>query len=1089
MELGGFYQVTPIIPIGEAYKHLGGEVKYPTDSARQSFNSRIKNFIQHGIVQGDMEDKKVDIESLKGRLEFESNIFESYMTLSKFRELFEISNEFTARKIKGIFKVWETEFSFDYVEPRFPIYNRSFLISKSSVERFFEDYISMDKVKSEVSKSNSGWQKTLKRLEIRPLKIGLKRFIKKIEYEKIFNGIVNDEIHRSTSTIPIREAYKHLGGEERYPYSTRSSLQKRIRNLIKRGIVQGEDENNLVDIGSLQNHYAFESNILENYIGILEFHELIGTSKDNTTVETKAILTDLKNEFLFDYVETEYPIYQRTFFISKSSVERFFRDYILMDDVESVVSKSNSGWQKTFKRLGIKPLKIGLKRFIQKKEYEMILDESAAIIDKSNYYTLEEFKQILSVKYNRDSSQIEKDYDLKPKKAYGYWKFYEKDIVSNLKLRQVELKKKYITFEVAKEIANAEGFPFHAGYIEAESVDSLLRPFYKGKKGIYSKENFNTWLEVQRNNHALFSMSMGSDFDTFKYRLKIKGIDINGLGPFTSEIWLRFISSKLRSSKANPQTIDRYIHTYIYCTECLISIVSSTRKREIYSITSNVINTFFNEIPKRHSKVIYQYLRQVYNKLNAEGMKAFDFNKVNDPSKFAKKYHDKSIYEYEMYKKIYNYTKDISLHKEKAIKDTLKEISIDGESRNVKYQKNVKYYASSWLYVLLHLNNAWRHSDVIKFPQVDLRGTQITDLDWLLENELSDKDVDFIINQVYRTEIIVSKTQVKNYFFCSDKLKKPLATAIAICQLRVNRHSPLRESIIDFGNKRQNFSDVRCKHFFELFHDGDFRFSSRKMNRTLLSYIYVLLSKMRKGKAGLKTVQKMRGHLEKETTNVYIDIPEEELNFLTSQLFARGSFGFIYDTFLDVLQGVEIDRGKRTTDVQFLEKYFGGIHKIEEIAGFLNVIQSDRKAILERILSMGLDEALNFVHKIETNQLPSKQDNVQCMLAETGCVKKGQGISCFDCAYAIPNYYALSALGSSLQDRLNSYLDTQKSDLEMLYYEQRKRARLFYIQLDLFAQAIQRFGFDAYEFIIDSRKDFKEHLAEIGSLAEQYQLT
>src|SRR5699024_11669769 len=97
-------------------------------------------------------------------------------------------------------------------------------------------------------------------------------------------------------------------------------------------------------------------------------------------VETKAILTDLKNEFLFDYVETEYPIYQRTFFISKSSVERFFRDYILMDDVESVVSKSNSGWQKTFKRLGIKPLKIGLKRFIQKKEYEMILDESAAII-------------------------------------------------------------------------------------------------------------------------------------------------------------------------------------------------------------------------------------------------------------------------------------------------------------------------------------------------------------------------------------------------------------------------------------------------------------------------------------------------------------------------------------------------------------------------------------------------------------------------------------------------------------------------------------------------------------------------------------
>lgn len=389
----------------------------------------------------------------------------------------------------------------------------------------------------------------------------------------------------------------------------------------------------------------------------------------------------------------------------------------------------------------------------------------------------------------------------------------------------------------------------------------------------------------------------------------------------------------------------------------------------------------------------------------------------------------------------------------------------------------------------MHLNNAWRHSDVITFPQVNLSGTEITDLNWMLKNELSDEDTDFIIKQVYRVEIIISKTQVKNYFFCSEELKKALATAIAICQLRINALSPLRESIIDFGNKKQNFSDTRRNHFFKLYDDKDFHFTSRKMNRTLLSYIYVLLSKMQKGTAGLKTIQKMRGHLEKETTNIYVDIPEEELNFLTKQLFARGSFGFIYDTFLDVLQGVEIDRGKRTTEVQYLEKYFGSIHKIEEISGFLNVIQSDRIAILERILSMGLDEALEFVNKIETNQLPSKQDNVQCMLAETGCVKIGQGISCFDCAYSIPNYYALSALGASLQDRVRSYLDYQKSDSEMPYYEQRKRARLFYIQLDLFAQAIQRFGFDVYEFITDSRNEFKTNLAEIGSLAEQYQLT
>src|SRR5699024_693235 len=150
------------------------------------------------------------------------------------------------------------------------------------------------------------------------------------------------------------------------------------------------------------------------------------------------------------------------------------------------------------------------------------------------------------------------------------------------------------------------------------------------------------------------------------------------------------------------------------------------------------------------------------------------------------------------YKKLYNYTKDIPLHKEKAIKDTLKEISAKGK------KAGVKYYATSWLYVLLHLNNAWRHSDVITFPQVNLSGTQIIDLNWMLENELGDEDADYIIKQAYRAEISISKTQVKNYFFCSEELKRPIATAIAICQLRINALSPLRESIIDFGNKKQD---------------------------------------------------------------------------------------------------------------------------------------------------------------------------------------------------------------------------------------------------------------------------------------------
>src|SRR5699024_10671996 len=101
--------------------------------------------------------------------------------------------------------------------------------------------------------------------------------------------------------------------------------------------------------------------------------------------------------------------------------------------------------------------------------------------------------------------------------------------------------------------------------------------------------------------------------------------------------------------KANPQTIDRYIYTYVRCTEDLVNLVIPTKKREVYSLTSNDINKLFNEIPKRYSLIIYQYLKKVSNQLTGKQMNGFDFHKVNDPFKFKIENIDRSIYEYEVY--------------------------------------------------------------------------------------------------------------------------------------------------------------------------------------------------------------------------------------------------------------------------------------------------------------------------------------------------------------------------------------------------------------------------------------------------------
>ena len=350
---------------------------------------------------------------------------------------------------------------------------------------------------------NLDGRKRLNDLKFNPLKIGIKRFIKKSEFEMILDEAAIDI---DKSDIPIREVYKHLGGKEKYPTKpVIQTLCSRIRRLIQHGVVQGDKENKVVDIESLKKYIEFESNILENYMSVVEFHELLGTSMDINGVRIKEFFKVSEAEFSFDYVETEFPIYNRTFFISKSSVERFLRDYISMNEVESivsksVVSKSEFGWQKTLKRLEINPLKIGIKRFIKKSEFEMILDDDHVRINESDYYTLAEFKQILSLTKVNDSLAIEKDYDLKPKILNGLRKFYKKDLVDDLKLQQTELRKKYISLQEAEELAAAEGFIFNAVYIEGEPVDSLLRPFLHQKKNMYSKETFNNWLEERKKN-------------------------------------------------------------------------------------------------------------------------------------------------------------------------------------------------------------------------------------------------------------------------------------------------------------------------------------------------------------------------------------------------------------------------------------------------------------------------------------------------------------------------------------------------------------------------------------------------------------
>ena len=73
-------------------------------------------------------------------------------------------------------------------------------------------------------------------------------------------------------------------------------------------------------------------------------------------------------------------------------------------------------------------------------------------------------------------------------------------------------------------------------------------------------------------------------------------------------------------------------------------------------------------------------------------------------------------------------------------------------------------------------------------------------------------------------------------------------------------------------------------------------------------------------------------------------IPQHELDELSESLFDRKSFGYIPDLMADILLGDTKDRNQRTQEIVALQTTFGGIHKLEATAGFINRTLAERKS-------------------------------------------------------------------------------------------------------------------------------------------------
>ncbi|MFD1036926.1 hypothetical protein ACFQ3N_00590 [Virgibacillus byunsanensis] len=853
--------------------------------------------------------------------------------------------------------------------------------------------------------------------------------------------------------------------------------KKMIDNLVDEGhleVFRNQKGYLSIEKDKLQEYLSLEKYILENYISYKEVLIRFGYSSNSTEYRSiKRCIAKLK-----EYGLVETIIFKREEYCKQDHIDWFLSQFVLTKTAAEILGVTNNTLWKIIRDKNVEFVDLGPKKYVNREQLITARKPVTVVKAKHNasskkvslegFYNTKEVMEILGCS-KRLWGNIRKEEAVTTIRQGGINYYSKKDIEKLKHLQQKYQDNYYNQTEIQKKFQLEY---YRIIQIKRIPTPALARPLFKRSEFLYSQKDVHEKIKQINTEKQFYTIEHSSPVDTFNYKINILNISFSQNSIHTKKYWLQYIYGVLNSRRCSEASMQKIIHTLVKCTGHMAEL---TKNKEIYSVTSNDINLLFNRIPLTDQKYLYFFLKELNERFKAENIRSFKFSRIINPFEVKPDtLYEKTVYTFKEYKELYGFVNDVQYHKSLAIKDVRKYIK--GE--------NSIYYASSWLYVLIHLNNAWRHGDVIEFPRIDLTDTSIKSLEWLEENDLTFEDAKKVINQVIRTDLKISKTQASNHFFCSDDLTIAVATASVICEFRARSTGLDNTKLIYLGNKNNQFypRTTAYKAFFNDFKQS-FKFESRKMNRSIITYLYILLSKHRKGGAALELAQRLRGHKDFETTNLYIQIPQEELDFITHQLFSRGYFGYIPNLFADILFEEEISRDFRTDQITSIKERFGSIYKIEATSGFLNAIQSERQSIVDIIRSMSIQEASEYMHKIFTEQLPSKEENFQCLVSEQGCIMKGKGISCMNCPLSIPNFYALSTVTNSIQTRMKEF---QKSVREnTLQAERTRKANLLYMELNLLAEAIETFGHDeVYKFFDGERGQFIELMNQIESLQE-----
>lgn len=713
-------------------------------------------------------------------------------------------------------------------------------------------------------------------------------------------------------------------------------------------------------------------------------------------------------------------------------------------------------------------------------------------LEATSYVVKEQVAKKLGITAD-NVEKVAKEYNIEKIKETGsVYTYFKKEDVLFLIDKQNELweqvRNDYLTTEetikilsIAHKTLGQKGFKEHIHSIFVPPLLCIIRDglhFRQGRTLIYLKKDvlsFNEKRNREKNIENIIHQSEAPIYDVLLTALQEADIDFNDNGKETEQYWFTYVKRKSSKSNASRATTKKEIRMLFNTT---ILLTEMTNLKEIFTYTERELNLaiFNSNVNKTVQTEMYKFLRQVSETREIAGVStSYNFKKLNNVYKKPNRVqNEKTIYSIEEYISLIDYTKDIVQHKKRAIEDIQLQIKKEKHSHR----------DSSWLYVLLHLNNAWRHYDVASFPRINLQQTQIGKmetldaLEWIEKNSLSEQDIITIINQVRAMSFVHSKTKKKRHFFCSQELMAAFAHAAVLCELRCQISQPLSHTLIDFNNRTKTFKEVLKKAFFEGY-DNNFIFKSKQMNRTLISYVYSVIKKTT-NRNPLEITKFIRSHSNEETTNIYIDIPQEQLDFITNQIFDLGHFGYAYDALSELILQEPIDnREERTQTSLALKEVFGNVYHIEQVARYLNRLSEEQQIVYKVIQGLSLEERKEIYNSIKLGQQPAKKEYFQCIYQTC----KFPNRDCEKCQFAVPNFYALSQLEEEFKMNFNEF--KEKFDSTTKQGEKIRLSNLLYNYLYLIESAVKKFGKDEVSsFFKNGLEEFKKDLHSIPNLKE-----